>query len=73
MQCQKHFFPVLVSDHLSVLVRVFRSLLILDDVWESTVLKVFDVQCRILLTTRNRSLTDSVSGTCTILLAIALN
>ncbi|XP_042259055.1 apoptotic protease-activating factor 1 isoform X1 [Thunnus maccoyii] len=39
-----------------------RSLLILDDVWESTVLKVFDIQCRILLTTRNRSLTDSVSG-----------
>ncbi|XP_062299410.1 apoptotic protease-activating factor 1 isoform X1 [Scomber scombrus] len=39
-----------------------RSLLILDDVWESTVLKVFDVQCRILFTTRNRSLTDSVSG-----------
>eukprot|EP00064_Thunnus_orientalis_P006466 superscaffoldBa00000672_g6484 len=36
-----------------------RSLLILDDVWESTVLKVFDIQCRLLLTTRNRSLTDS--------------
>ncbi|XP_026182914.1 apoptotic protease-activating factor 1 isoform X1 [Mastacembelus armatus] len=39
-----------------------RSLLILDDIWDSTVLKVFDIQCRILLTTRNRSLTDSVSG-----------
>lgn len=40
----------------------FRSLLILDDIWDSTVLKAFDIQCRILLTTRNRSLTDSVSG-----------
>uniref|UniRef100_A0A3Q0R0Z4 Apoptotic protease-activating factor 1 n=1 Tax=Amphilophus citrinellus TaxID=61819 RepID=A0A3Q0R0Z4_AMPCI len=39
-----------------------RSLLILDDVWDSTVLKVFDVHCRVLLTTRNRSLTDAVSG-----------
>ncbi|KAM4523763.1 apoptotic protease-activating factor 1 [Fundulus diaphanus] len=39
-----------------------RSLLILDDVWESSVLKVFDIHCRILLTTRNRSLADSVSG-----------
>ncbi|XP_008398784.1 apoptotic protease-activating factor 1 isoform X1 [Poecilia reticulata] len=39
-----------------------RSLLILDDIWESSVLKVFDIHCRILLTTRNRSLTDSVSG-----------
>lgn len=39
-----------------------RSLLILDDIWDSTLLKVFDIQCRILLTTRNRSLVDSVSG-----------
>uniref|UniRef100_A0A665WG93 Apoptotic protease-activating factor 1 n=1 Tax=Echeneis naucrates TaxID=173247 RepID=A0A665WG93_ECHNA len=39
-----------------------RSLLILDDVWDSAVLRVFDIHCRILLTTRNRSLTDSVSG-----------
>ncbi|XP_029317913.1 LOW QUALITY PROTEIN: apoptotic protease-activating factor 1 [Cottoperca gobio] len=39
-----------------------RSLLILDDIWDSTVLKVFDIHCRILLTTRNRSLADSVSG-----------
>ncbi|XP_029969106.1 apoptotic protease-activating factor 1 [Salarias fasciatus] len=39
-----------------------RSLLILDDIWDSSVLKVFDIHCRILLTTRNRSLTDSVSG-----------
>lgn len=40
-----------------------RSLLILDDIWDSIVLKTFDINCRILLTTRNRSLTDSVSGT----------
>ncbi|KAG9345687.1 hypothetical protein JZ751_008831, partial [Albula glossodonta] len=39
-----------------------RSLLILDDIWDSTVLRAFDIQCRILLTTRDRSLTDSVSG-----------
>lgn len=40
----------------------FRSLLILDDIWDSTVLKSFDIHSRILLTTRNRSLADSVSG-----------
>uniref|UniRef100_A0A3B3ZH08 Apoptotic protease-activating factor 1 n=1 Tax=Periophthalmus magnuspinnatus TaxID=409849 RepID=A0A3B3ZH08_9GOBI len=39
-----------------------RSLLILDDIWDSAVLKAFDIDCRIMLTTRNRSLTDSVSG-----------
>ncbi|XP_037316111.1 apoptotic protease-activating factor 1 [Pungitius pungitius] len=39
-----------------------RSLLILDDIWDSSVLKAFDLHCRILLTTRNRSLADSVSG-----------
>uniref|UniRef100_A0AAQ4P6N4 Apoptotic peptidase activating factor 1 n=1 Tax=Gasterosteus aculeatus aculeatus TaxID=481459 RepID=A0AAQ4P6N4_GASAC len=39
-----------------------RSLLILDDIWDSTVLKAFDLHCRILFTTRNRSLADSVSG-----------
>uniref|UniRef100_A0A8C3A8D8 Apoptotic protease-activating factor 1 n=1 Tax=Cyclopterus lumpus TaxID=8103 RepID=A0A8C3A8D8_CYCLU len=39
-----------------------RALLILDDIWDSTVLKAFDLHCRILLTTRNRSLTNSVSG-----------
>ncbi|CAN9508500.1 unnamed protein product [Ophioblennius macclurei] len=39
-----------------------RSLLILDDIWDSSVLKVFDIHCRVLLTTRNRSLTDAVSG-----------
>ncbi|XP_077449692.1 apoptotic protease-activating factor 1 isoform X3 [Stigmatopora argus] len=39
-----------------------RSLLIFDDIWDSTVLKSFDIHCRILLTTRNRSIADSVSG-----------
>ncbi|KAL2102993.1 hypothetical protein ACEWY4_002161 [Coilia grayii] len=39
-----------------------RSLLILDDIWDSSVLKAFDIQCRVLLTTRDRSLADSVSG-----------
>uniref|UniRef100_A0A8B9HYD9 Apoptotic protease-activating factor 1 n=1 Tax=Astyanax mexicanus TaxID=7994 RepID=A0A8B9HYD9_ASTMX len=39
-----------------------RALLILDDVWDSSSLRAFDIQCRVLLTTRNRSLTDSVSG-----------
>ncbi|KAI3366710.1 hypothetical protein L3Q82_009386, partial [Scortum barcoo] len=39
-----------------------RSLLILDDIWDSSVLKVFDIHSRILLTTRNRSLADCVSG-----------
>ncbi|XP_077401140.1 apoptotic protease-activating factor 1 [Vanacampus margaritifer] len=45
-----------------VLRRYPRSLLILDDTWDSMVLKSFDIHCRILLTTRNRSLADSVSG-----------
>ncbi|XP_016390353.1 apoptotic protease-activating factor 1 isoform X2 [Sinocyclocheilus rhinocerous] len=40
-----------------------RSLLILDDVWDSSTLRSFDIQCRVLLTTRNRGLADSVSGT----------
>lgn len=41
---------------------IVRSLLILDDVWDSYALRSFDIQCRVLLTTRNRSLADSVSG-----------
>ncbi|XP_037551896.1 apoptotic protease-activating factor 1 [Nematolebias whitei] len=39
-----------------------RSLLILDDIWDSSVVKVFDIQCRILMTTRNRGIADSVGG-----------
>ncbi|XP_067283441.1 apoptotic protease-activating factor 1 [Pseudorasbora parva] len=45
-----------------ILRRFPRSLLILDDVWDSSALRSFDIQCRVLLTTRNRSLADSVSG-----------
>ncbi|KAM4749517.1 apoptotic protease-activating factor 1 [Rhinophrynus dorsalis] len=39
-----------------------RCLLILDDVWDPWVLKAFDIQCRVLITSRDRSVTDSVSG-----------
>ncbi|XP_073069764.1 apoptotic protease-activating factor 1 isoform X2 [Manis javanica] len=39
-----------------------RSLLILDDVWDPWVLKAFDNQCQILLTTRDKSVTDLVTG-----------
>ncbi|XP_053572985.1 apoptotic protease-activating factor 1 isoform X2 [Bombina bombina] len=51
-------------DRLRVLVmRNFpRSLLILDDIWDSWVLKSFDIQGRVLVTSRDRSVTDSVSG-----------
>ncbi|XP_074258485.1 apoptotic protease-activating factor 1 isoform X3 [Saimiri boliviensis] len=38
------------------------SLLILDDIWDPWVLKAFDNQCQILLTTRDKSVTDSVMG-----------
>ena len=39
-----------------------RSLLILDDVWSPKVAKTFDVQCRVLVTTRDSSITDQVTG-----------
>ncbi|XP_069764495.1 apoptotic protease-activating factor 1 isoform X2 [Narcine bancroftii] len=39
-----------------------RSLLVLDDVWDSWVLKCFDVQCRVLITSRDMSIAESVSG-----------
>uniref|UniRef100_A0A8C6X9H4 Apoptotic peptidase activating factor 1 n=1 Tax=Naja naja TaxID=35670 RepID=A0A8C6X9H4_NAJNA len=39
-----------------------RSLLVLDDIWESWVLKAFDNQCQILITSRDRSIADSVTG-----------
>ncbi|KAI5614926.1 apoptotic protease-activating factor 1 isoform X1 [Silurus asotus] len=42
--------------------RLPRSLLILDDVWDSFTLRAFDIQCRVLLTTRISTLTDAVSG-----------
>ena len=49
----------LVTEYSFVLL---RSLLILDDVWDPWVLKAFDNQCQILLTTRDKSVTDSVTG-----------
>ncbi|XP_046715891.1 apoptotic protease-activating factor 1 isoform X1 [Silurus meridionalis] len=45
-----------------ILRRLPRSLLILDDVWDSFTLRAFDIQCRVLLTTRISTLTDAVSG-----------
>ncbi|KAG8439474.1 hypothetical protein GDO86_005618 [Hymenochirus boettgeri] len=39
-----------------------RSLLILDDVWDSWALKAFDIQCRVLITSRDKSVTDPLSG-----------
>uniref|UniRef100_A0A8C6X9V6 Apoptotic peptidase activating factor 1 n=1 Tax=Naja naja TaxID=35670 RepID=A0A8C6X9V6_NAJNA len=42
--------------------RLRLSLLVLDDIWESWVLKAFDNQCQILITSRDRSIADSVTG-----------
>ncbi|OCT88724.1 hypothetical protein XELAEV_18017354mg [Xenopus laevis] len=39
-----------------------RCLIVLDDVWDSWVLKAFDIQCRVLITSRDKSVTDSLSG-----------
>ncbi|XP_061495490.1 apoptotic protease-activating factor 1 isoform X2 [Rhineura floridana] len=39
-----------------------RSLLVLDDIWDSWVLKAFDSHCQVLITSRDRSVTDSVTG-----------
>ncbi|XP_077994598.1 apoptotic protease-activating factor 1-like [Glandiceps talaboti] len=39
-----------------------KSLLILDDVWRPEVAKAFDNQARVLLTTRDATVTDLVSG-----------
>ncbi|XP_044535627.1 apoptotic protease-activating factor 1 isoform X1 [Gracilinanus agilis] len=39
-----------------------RSLLILDDIWDSWVLKAFDSHHQILLTSRDKSVTDTVMG-----------
>uniref|UniRef100_A0A8C5USI3 Apoptotic protease-activating factor 1 n=1 Tax=Microcebus murinus TaxID=30608 RepID=A0A8C5USI3_MICMU len=52
------------KDRLRVLIlrKYPRSLLILDDIWDPWVLKAFDNQCQILLTTRDKSVTDSVMG-----------
>uniref|UniRef100_A0A8C3TCY0 Apoptotic protease-activating factor 1 n=1 Tax=Chelydra serpentina TaxID=8475 RepID=A0A8C3TCY0_CHESE len=39
-----------------------RCLMVLDDIWDSWALKAFDNQCQVLITSRDRSVTDSVSG-----------
>lgn len=39
-----------------------RSLLVLDDIWDSWVLKAFDSHFQVLITSRDRSVTDSVTG-----------
>ncbi|XP_034982780.1 apoptotic protease-activating factor 1 isoform X1 [Zootoca vivipara] len=39
-----------------------RSLLVLDDIWDSWVLKSFDSHCQVLITSRDRSVADSVAG-----------
>lgn len=36
--------------------------MVLDDIWDSWVLKAFDNQCQVLITSRDRSVTDAVSG-----------
>ncbi|XP_054480980.1 apoptotic protease-activating factor 1 isoform X1 [Anoplopoma fimbria] len=68
LDSQSHYRPPNTLDEAKERLRFLtlrrypRSLLILDDIWDSAVLKAFDIHCRILLTTRNRSLADSVSG-----------
>lgn len=39
-----------------------NSLLILDDVWRGEVVRAFDFGCKILMTTRDASVTDVVYG-----------
>uniref|UniRef100_A0A8D0C5G4 Apoptotic protease-activating factor 1 n=1 Tax=Salvator merianae TaxID=96440 RepID=A0A8D0C5G4_SALMN len=39
-----------------------RSLLVLDDIWDSWVLKAFDCNGQVLITSRDRSVADSVPG-----------
>ncbi|KAF7248470.1 Apoptotic protease-activating factor 1, partial [Varanus komodoensis] len=39
-----------------------RSLLVLDDIWDSWLLKAFDSNFQVLITSRDRSVTDSVTG-----------
>ncbi|XP_072511755.1 apoptotic protease-activating factor 1 isoform X3 [Notamacropus eugenii] len=48
--------------HFLMLRKYPRSLLILDDIWDSWVLKAFDSHHQILLTSRDKSVTDSVMG-----------
>ncbi|XP_036617883.1 apoptotic protease-activating factor 1 isoform X2 [Trichosurus vulpecula] len=48
--------------HFLMLRKCPGSLLILDDIWDSWVLKAFDSHHQILLTSRDKSVTDSVMG-----------
>ncbi|XP_053113820.1 apoptotic protease-activating factor 1 isoform X3 [Hemicordylus capensis] len=48
--------------HLLMLRKYPRSLLVLDDIWDSWVLKAFDSYFQVLITSRDRSVTDSVMG-----------
>lgn len=55
----------LITNTISEIWNIFsctRSLLVLDDIWDSWVLKAFDNQCQVLITSRDRSVTDAVSG-----------
>jgi apoptotic protease-activating factor len=39
-----------------------KALLVLDDVWSPEVIQAFDIQCRVLVTTRNSGVADNVNG-----------
>ena len=39
-----------------------RSLLVLDDLWHSSDIKFFDIRCRIMVTTRDAAIANSVGG-----------
>lgn len=39
-----------------------RSLLVLDDLWDSSDVKFFDIRCRIMVTTRDAAITNMVGG-----------
>ena len=39
-----------------------RSLLVLDDLWNSSDVKFFDIRCRIMVTTRDAAITNMVGG-----------
>ena len=39
-----------------------RSLLVLDDLWSENDIRYFDIRCRIMVTTRDMSVTDRVGG-----------
>ena len=51
------------TDHLLIVMKrqYPRSLLILDDVWESEVAQAFSVRCRVLATSRNAEVASAVS------------